>query len=248
MQTTDDTGRVRPPGRRDRRSADVGTPRLPHPWKFLRRTKVPGLHACQYLAAHDQQHSGTGAVTADNIRLGFARLALVAAWNVAVPWLIFLAIWSVRAFQATNWDWFWFKWSAVLVVPVCKRVSWFVKTVGWVIAGFATPGPELEIEQQAFRAFARDKAALFNVWLIVCWLLVWEAADFTGSFASSYNYSILAGRVTGFLITAILLVVSNRPGSPYCSRSSRDWIKSKNPAAPAVKREAEEDWGKERSR
>jgi hypothetical protein len=23
----------------------------------------------------------------------------------------------------------------------------------------------------------------------------------------------------------------------------RDWIKSKNPAAPAVKREAEEDWG-----
>jgi hypothetical protein len=25
---------------------------------------------------------------------------------------------------------------------------------------------------------------------------------------------------------------------------SRDWIKMKNPAAPAVKREAEEDWGK----
>jgi hypothetical protein len=24
---------------------------------------------------------------------------------------------------------------------------------------------------------------------------------------------------------------------------SRHWIKSKNPAAPAVKREAEEDWG-----
>jgi hypothetical protein len=29
---------------------------------------------------------------------------------------------------------------------------------------------------------------------------------------------------------------------PYRSGRSRDWIKSKNPAAPAVKREAEEDW------
>jgi hypothetical protein len=27
---------------------------------------------------------------------------------------------------------------------------------------------------------------------------------------------------------------------------SRDWIKVKNPAAPAVRRKAEEDWGKRR--
>jgi ATP-dependent DNA ligase len=40
--------------------------------------------------------------------------------------------------------------------------------------------------------------------------------------------------------------VSKRLGSPYVSGRSRRWIKSKNPAAPAVKREAEEDWGKER--
>ena len=33
-----------------------------------------------------------------------------------------------------------------------------------------------------------------------------------------------------------------RPGTGKCS----DWIKVKNPAAPAVKREAEEDWGKRR--
>ena len=39
-------------------------------------------------------------------------------------------------------------------------------------------------------------------------------------------------------------IVSKRLGSR--SGHSRDWIKSKNPAAPAVKREAEEDWGKER--
>jgi bifunctional non-homologous end joining protein LigD len=36
-------------------------------------------------------------------------------------------------------------------------------------------------------------------------------------------------------------IVSKRLGSPYRSGRSKDWIKSKNPAAPAVKREAEED-------
>ena len=43
-------------------------------------------------------------------------------------------------------------------------------------------------------------------------------------------------------------IVSKRLGSPYRSSRSRDWTKSKDPAAPAVKREAEEDWGKERWR
>jgi bifunctional non-homologous end joining protein LigD len=37
-------------------------------------------------------------------------------------------------------------------------------------------------------------------------------------------------------------IVSKRLGSPYVSGRSRHWVKSKNPAAPAVKREAEEDW------
>jgi ATP-dependent DNA ligase len=36
--------------------------------------------------------------------------------------------------------------------------------------------------------------------------------------------------------------VSKRLGSPYVPGRSRHWVKSKNPAAPAVKREAEEDW------
>jgi ATP-dependent DNA ligase len=39
-------------------------------------------------------------------------------------------------------------------------------------------------------------------------------------------------------------VVSKRLGSPYRSGRSADWIKVKNPAAPAVKREAEEEWRK----
>jgi bifunctional non-homologous end joining protein LigD len=37
-------------------------------------------------------------------------------------------------------------------------------------------------------------------------------------------------------------IVSKRRDSPYNSGRSRHWIKSKNPNAPAVKREAEEDW------
>jgi bifunctional non-homologous end joining protein LigD len=38
-------------------------------------------------------------------------------------------------------------------------------------------------------------------------------------------------------------IVSKRLGSPYISGRSRHWIKMKNPQAPAVRREAEEDWG-----
>ena len=43
-------------------------------------------------------------------------------------------------------------------------------------------------------------------------------------------------------------IVSKRLGSPYVFGRSRHWVKSKNPAAPAVKREAEEDWGKQKWR
>jgi bifunctional non-homologous end joining protein LigD len=41
-------------------------------------------------------------------------------------------------------------------------------------------------------------------------------------------------------------IVSKRLDSPYVSGRSRHWLKMKNPQAPAVKREAEEDWGKRR--
>jgi bifunctional non-homologous end joining protein LigD len=37
-------------------------------------------------------------------------------------------------------------------------------------------------------------------------------------------------------------IVSKRRGSPYRSGRSRHWLKIKNPKAPAVIREAEEDW------
>ena len=38
-------------------------------------------------------------------------------------------------------------------------------------------------------------------------------------------------------------IVSKRLGSPYRSGRSSHWVKVKNPKAPAVKREAEVDWG-----
>ena len=41
-------------------------------------------------------------------------------------------------------------------------------------------------------------------------------------------------------------IVSKRLGSPYRSGRSPHWVKVKNPKAPAVKREAEEDWGSTR--
>src|ERR1700752_5234170 len=38
-------------------------------------------------------------------------------------------------------------------------------------------------------------------------------------------------------------IVSKRLGSPYRSGRSAHWVKVKNPKAPAVRREAEKDWG-----
>jgi hypothetical protein len=39
------------------------------------------------------------------------------------------------------------------------------------------------------------------------------------------------------------LRLATRLGSRYRSGRSPEWLKFKNPEAPAVKREAEEDWG-----
>ena len=43
-------------------------------------------------------------------------------------------------------------------------------------------------------------------------------------------------------------IVSKRLGSRYRSGRSPDWLKFKNPAAPAVIREAEEDWSRDTMR
>jgi ATP-dependent DNA ligase len=41
-------------------------------------------------------------------------------------------------------------------------------------------------------------------------------------------------------------IVSKRKDSPYRSGRTPDWLKMKDPACEAVKREEEEDWGKRR--
>jgi bifunctional non-homologous end joining protein LigD len=43
-------------------------------------------------------------------------------------------------------------------------------------------------------------------------------------------------------------IVSKRLGSSYRSGRSAHWVKVKNPKAPAVKREAEKDWGRHKTR
>jgi hypothetical protein len=53
---------------------------------------------------------------------------------------------------------------------------------------------------------------------------------------------VIATGVRGLLWSAVSLPCPGK-GSRYRSGRSPDWIKSKNPNAPAVKREAEEDWG-----
>jgi ATP-dependent DNA ligase len=43
-------------------------------------------------------------------------------------------------------------------------------------------------------------------------------------------------------------IVSKRKDSAYRSGRSSDWLKMKNPSAPAVRREEEEEWGEKKRR
>jgi ATP-dependent DNA ligase len=63
--------------------------------------------------------------------------------------------------------------------------------------------------------------------------------------------SLLRGKHAGIAFNAALGcegIVSKRLGSPYRSGRADCWVKVKNPAAPAVTREAEEDWNGKRNR
>jgi hypothetical protein len=52
---------------------------------------------------------------------------------------------------------------------------------------------------------------------------------------------VLAGVLTASIVLAFLVGTGADMGQ---IGRSPDWLKMKNPAAPAVSREAEEDWGK----
>jgi hypothetical protein len=56
------------------------------------------------------------------------------------------------------------------------------------------------------------------------------------------NYYEVGDRFPGSLPAWLRRHRIKRLGSPYRSGSTTHWIKVKNPKAPAVKREAEEEW------
>ena len=62
--------------------------------------------------------------------------------------------------------------------------------------------------------------------------------------ASTSTWSIRRATVFPRLQMGLEGIVSKRLGSRYRSGRSPDWLKFKNPDAPAVKREAEEEWGR----
>jgi hypothetical protein len=54
----------------------------------------------------------------------------------------------------------------------------------------------------------------------------------------------IANLLRGQQMSIVLNEHFEEVGSPYRSGRSPQWLKVKNPKAPAVKREAEEDWGR----
>jgi hypothetical protein len=70
--------------------------------------------------------------------------------------------------------------------------------------------------------------------------------DPAGRLHSPGGVSFARNGCSGVRVERVATIVSKRLGSR--SGNCRDWIKSKNPMAPAVKREAEEEWGKEQWR
>ena len=62
----------------------------------------------------------------------------------------------------------------------------------------------------------------------------------------TYAHDTLGTGTRGNLtqVTGLEGIVSKRASSRYQSGRTPHWLKFKNPNAPAVKREAEEDWGK----
>ena len=61
--------------------------------------------------------------------------------------------------------------------------------------------------------------------------------------ARESNSRYAAGSFRHVCKIGLEIIVSKRLGSRYRSGRSPDWLRFKNPAAPAARREAEEDWG-----
>ena len=79
---------------------------------------------------------------------------------------------------------------------------------------------------------------------------MWPAVNFAADSLEIRSRRAQCGEFDVLIADGALLARRSRPpedrlkplGSRYRSGRSPDWLKFKNPAAPAVKREAEEEW------
>jgi ATP-dependent DNA ligase len=88
------------------------------------------------------------------------------------------------------------------------------------------------------RNSAKTESSNASAGSLICYVgrtMAWLNEHYRGDGAVIYKHACALG-CEG--------IVSKRLGSPYRAGRSAHWLKIKNPDAPAVKREAEEDWGK----
>ncbi len=88
------------------------------------------------------------------------------------------------------------------------------------------------------RTSAETQSRIASAGSLVCYVartMAWLSTSITAATEQSFT-SMPALGCEG--------IVSKRLGSPYRAGRSAHWLKIKNPDAPAVRREAEEDWGK----
>jgi hypothetical protein len=73
--------------------------------------------------------------------------------------------------------------------------------------------------------------------VVVLVLILWAAVS---AVLCILYFFVLGGRspAPANIFRALILLV------PFIAQASPDWLKLKNPEAPAVKREAEEEWGR----
>ena len=76
------------------------------------------------------------------------------------------------------------------------------------------------------------------------WLKLLDMAAEIRAFIAANESQLKAKEYTALVKLGLEGIMSKRKDSMYRSGRSPDWLKMKNLAAPTVKREAEEDWGK----
>ena len=76
-------------------------------------------------------------------------------------------------------------------------------------------------------------------------MVAWLKSAFTAGWLTFADWQAPGGALRHACKMVLEGIVSKRLGSRYRSGRSPDWLKFKNPQAPRIKREAEEDWDHE---